>query len=294
MATAAKPSGSLSITALVAVRNEAANMGRCLAALAPCARVVVVDSHSTDGTADIARGAGADVMTFTYRGGYPKKRQWALDTLTFTTDWILLVDADEVVTEAVWDEIRAALRSPAADAYLLTKEFHFMGARLRWGGFSHAAVLLFRPGTARFEHLIDEPADAADMEVHERLLVTGRVGRLQAPLRHEDFKGLDAYIAKHTVYAAWEAQVRHQFLQTGQWGKQSIAMKLFGNVQERRRVLKGLVTRMPGEPLVWFVYHYLFRLGFLEGRRGWVASRLRARYIAQVRANLRRLQNAAR
>ena len=97
-------------------------------------------------------------------------------------------------------------------AYLITKGFHFLGQRFRHGGFSHAAVLLFRRGAARFEHLLDEPADALDMEVHERLLVDGAIGRLATPLVHEDFKGLEAYIDRHNRYSTWEAKVRFQDL----------------------------------------------------------------------------------
>lgn len=282
---------SLPITAIVAVRNEAPNMVRCLKALAPVRAVVVVDSHSHDDTAALATQHGARVVQFDYTGGYPKKRQWAMDTLTIETDWILLVDADEEAPPALWEEIAACLAHDPADAYLLTKQFHFGGKCFRWGGFSHAAVLLFRRGHARFEHLFDEPADAADMEVHERLLVEGRVARIQTPLIHEDFKGLAAYKARHDVYAEWEARARLMFLKTGQWGANSIRMNPLGNVQERRRFLKAIAIRMPLEPLFWFLYHYLFRLGILEGRAGFTASYIRAGYIANARRRVRQLQH---
>lgn len=278
-------------TVLIAAKNEAANLGKCLAALTDFARVVILDSHSTDATGAIAARHGAEVVPFDYRGGYPKKRQWAIDSLAIDTPWILLLDADEVVPPALAAEIRAAIeRTSGPAAYLITKGFHFLGKRFRHGGFSHAAVLLFRQGSARFEHLLDEPADALDMEVHERLLVDGAIDRLSTPLVHEDFKGLEAYLDRHNRYSTWEAKIRFQDLAGLSPRDGAVTPRLFGDVQQRRRWLKRLAMRVPGEPVLWFFYHYVARLGFLEGRRGFIASRIRAQYISQVRAKLYELK----
>lgn len=291
------------ITVLIAARNEAANIGRCLAALTPAARVILLDSHSTDDTARIAREHGAEVVQFDYAGGYPKKRQWALDTLGLGRSWVLLLDADEVVPAALWQEMEQVLRpveelAPRGDApskatgpeaFLIRKEFHFLGRRFRFGGFSHQAVLLFRADRARFERLLEDDPSGFDMEVHERVIVDGPIGVLRVPLIHEDFKGLDAYRERHHRYATWEAAVRHRFLTTGRYGESSIEPRLLGNAQERRRWLKKVVIRLPLEPLIWFAWHYFVRLGFLEGRPGFIACRIRAQYIAEVRRNLRTL-----
>ena len=93
------------VTVLIAAKNEAVNLAKCLAALRDFARVVVLDSHSTDGTIAIAAAHGAEVVQFDYRGGYPKKRQWALDALAIDTPWVLLLDADEVVPAELMAEI---------------------------------------------------------------------------------------------------------------------------------------------------------------------------------------------
>lgn len=279
--------GDLPITVVIAARNEAPNIERCVTSAQRAARVCVVDSQSTDGTDMIARRAGAEVTQFAYSGGYPKKRQWALEVLGISTPWVLLLDADEAVPHGLWEEIAATISSPQArSGYLITKGFHFLHRRLRFGGFSHSAVLLFRTGRARFENLIDCPESQQDMEVHERLIVDGAVGRLKAPLIHEDFKGLYAYLDRHNRYSTWEASLRYIYLRTGQYGRQTIRPRFWGDAQERRRFLKTLAVRMPFEPWLWFIYHYFLRLGLLEGVPGLIASRTRAAYIAQVRAKM--------
>ncbi len=255
------------------------------------ARILLLDSHSTDKTATIARNAGAEVIQFDYQGGYPKKRQWALNNLELTTPWVLLLDADEVVPPELVDEIENEISKPSAPAaFLITKGFHFLGRRMRFGGFSHSAVLLFRPGHARFEQLIHDPAEGLDMEVHERLVIDGPVGQLRTDIIHEDFKNLEAYIDRHNKYSTWEAAVRYQYLQSGTLGTEAVHGRMLGNVQERRRFLKMIAIRLPLESPLWFFYHYFLRLGFLEGRRGLIASQIRSHYIAGARAKLYELQ----
>ena len=146
--------------------------------------------------------------------------------------------------------------------------------------------MLFRRGKARFERLIADSDSGLDMEVHERVIVDGKLGKLTTPLIHEDFKGLAAYIDRHNRYSSWEANLRYAFLHDAQKEPDSIRANLFGNHQERRRFLKMLAIRTPFEPQLWFLYHYLFRLGLLEGRPGLIASQIRASHIAQVRAKL--------
>lgn len=281
----------LPITVLLAAKNEAINLPRCLAALVPAERVVVLDSHSSDATAEIALANGAEVLQFDYRGGYPKKRQWALENLAIDTPWVFLLDADEVIPNALWAEIAQAIAGePAAEAFMVTKGFHFLGKPMRYGGFSHAAVLLFKTGKASFERLFDDGLDGLDMEIHERVMVDGKVGRILTPLIHEDFKGLEAYIARHNKYSTWEARLRYRFLTSGRYGEATISPKLFGNPQERRRAIKALIIRLPFEQWLWFVYHYFFRLGFLERKAGLIASQIRASYISQVRAKIYELK----
>lgn len=280
--------GKLDVTVIIPVKNEEKNIAKCLMACGPAAEIYVIDSSSEDNTCAIAKSLGAKVVEFNWNGRYPKKRQWALNNLTILTKWILLLDADEVVPEELWTEIGREINEGSPNvAYFIKKEFHFLGKKFRHGGFSHRALLLISKDSCRFEQLNDSYESGLDMEVHERVLTSvPAAGYLTTPLIHEDFKGLKAYLDRHNAYSTWEAEVRANFLIKGSYGPDTIPSKVWGNVQERKRFLKILVIRLPFEPLLWFFYHYVARMGFLHGQAGWIASRMRATYIADVRAKV--------
>ena len=141
----------LPVTVIIAVRNEARNLPRCLAALSEVGEVIVVDSQSTDKTCAIAESFGARVVQFRYNGGWPKKRQWVLDTLPLAYQWILLLDADEVVTRDLSHEIRQAIESQSFDGYRIRLQMHFLGKPLRHCDASFWKLSLIRKGRARFE-----------------------------------------------------------------------------------------------------------------------------------------------
>src|SRR5580692_11950029 len=116
----------LPVTAIVAARNEARNLPRCLESLRDVGEVYVVDSQSTDETAQIADSYGAHVVQFHYQGGWPKKRQWAMESLPLAYDWIFLVDADEALTPEHEREILDAIRNPDCDGYYIALRMFFL------------------------------------------------------------------------------------------------------------------------------------------------------------------------
>src|SRR6202163_458823 len=105
----------LPVSVIVPVRNEARNLPRCLESLARVGEIYVIDSQSTDETVAIAQSHGAKVVQFHYVGGWPKKRQWAMDTLPLIYDWVLLIDADEALTPELEEEVRHAIQDPRFD-----------------------------------------------------------------------------------------------------------------------------------------------------------------------------------
>src|ERR1700675_1760981 len=207
-APVALPGATLPVSAIIAVRNEARNLPRCLESLRKIGEAYVVDSQSTDDTVEIARSFGAKVVQFHYQGGWPKKRQWAMESLPLLHDWILLLDADESLTPELTQEIRAAIQDPTYDGYHIALRIYFLGRELRHSGASFYKLSLFRRGKGRYEcRLKEQDASMADMEVHEHVVVEGRTEKLKFPLRHHNVASLSHYIRKHDAYSNWEAKV---------------------------------------------------------------------------------------
>jgi glycosyltransferase involved in cell wall biosynthesis len=175
----ATSTAKLPVTVIIPVRNEARSLPRCLDALHDVDEVYVVDSQSTDSTVEIARTHGAKVVQFHYPGGWPKKRQWALDNLALADDWILLLDADEVLTPELALEIRDAIQDPAIDGYYIALRIYFLSRVLRHGDARFWKLSLFRRGKGRYEcRLKDQDPSMADMEVHEHVRVDGPTAQL--------------------------------------------------------------------------------------------------------------------
>jgi glycosyltransferase involved in cell wall biosynthesis len=254
----------LAVSAIIATRNEAKNLPRCLHALRDVAEVYVIDSQSSDETVEIARAHGAHVVQFHYQGGWPKKRQWAMNTLPLSCDWILLLDADEVLPSELMEEIRDAVRNPAIDGYYILLRIWFLGRALRHGDAAFWKLALFRRGKGHYEcRLKEQDASMADMEVHEHIVVDGTTARLHNHLIHHNVESLSRHIEKHDEYSNWEARVL-----LGQGTDRELPPALFGTQAQRRRWLKRKLFAIPGSPVMLFLYRYVLRLGFLDGIPG--------------------------
>ncbi len=281
------PVQKLPVTVIIPVRNEAKNLPRCLRSLGEVGEVIVVDSHSTDATVEIAREFGAQVVQFHYQGGWPKKRQWAMDTLPLAHDWVLLLDADEVLTPDLTAEIRRAIQSTEINGYYIALRMYFLGRVLRHGDASFWKLSLFRRGKGKYEcRLKDQDASMADMEVHEHVFVEGKTARLQHPLIHHNIESLSRYIQKHDEYSNWEAKVLSQ-----ESGGSEISDSLFGTQAQRRRWLKQRLFAVPGSPVLLFLYRYVFRLGLLDGVPGLIYSSFQAVQMFHTKSKIYELRS---
>jgi glycosyltransferase involved in cell wall biosynthesis len=286
-ALASTATTKLPVSVIIPVRNEAANLPRCLEALRELGEVYVIDSQSTDSTVEIARAHGAQVVQFHYQGGWPKKRQWAMDTLPLAYDWILLLDADEVLTPELILEIRQAIQNPTVNGYYLALRIFFLGRVLRHGDAPFWKLSLFRRGKGRYEcRLKDQDASMADMEVHEHVIVDGPTARLENSLIHHNVESLSHYIRKHDEYSNWEARVLTQ-----KETEAEIAPSLFGTQAQRRRWLKKKIFALPGSPVLLFLYRYLFRLGFLDGVPGLIYCSFQAVQMFHTKAKIYELRS---
>jgi glycosyltransferase involved in cell wall biosynthesis len=247
--------------------------------------VYVIDSESTDDTVAIAQSHGAKVVQFHYAGGWPKKRQWAMDTLPFAYDWIFLLDADEVLTPELVEEIRRALQNPNVDGYSIRLQMYFLGRVLRHCDASFWKLSLFRNGRGRFEcRLRDQDTSMADIEIHEHVVVDGPTAELRNALVHHNVDSLSRYILKHNEYSNWEARVLLQ--EEGDSNSAAVRADLFGTQAQRRRWLKRNLYRLPGSPVLLFLYRYVFRLGFLDGVPGLIYCTFQAVQMFHTKAKI--------
>jgi len=275
-------SAVLPVSVIVPVRNEARNLPRCLESLRDAGEIYVIDSQSSDETSDIARAFNATAVQFHYRGGWPKKRQWALETLPLAFDWVLLLDADECLTPALLQEIRLAIADPKFDGYYLKLQMHFLGRQLRHCGASFYKLSLFRRGRGRFERRLEQQDESmGDMEVHEHVIVTGQTRKLGNPLVHRNVESLSHYIRKHDQYSNWESRV----LSEGQ-SSPELRPQFFGSQAQRRRWLKKTFFKLPGSPLALFFYRYFCCLGFLDGVPGLIYCGLQAVQMFHTKAKI--------
>jgi glycosyltransferase involved in cell wall biosynthesis len=278
----------LPISVIIPVRNEARNLPRCLESLANFAEVYVIDSQSTDDTTAIAQAHGAKVVQFRYAGGWPKKRQWAMDTLPLIGDWILLLDADEVLTPELVEEVRRALQNSAMCGYSIRLQMYFLGRVLRHCDASFWKLSLFRKGRGRFEcRLKDQDTSMADIEIHEHVVVDGPTDQLRNSLVHHNVDSLSRYILKHNEYSNWEARV----LLRPEGDSEEVSADLFGTQAQRRRWLKRKLYRLPGSPVLLFLYRYIFCLGFLDGTPGLIYCTFQAVQMFHSKAKIYEVQN---
>lgn len=280
--TALRDASTLPVSVIIAAKNEARNLPACLESVRNFGEVVVVDSQSSDATVDIARSFGADVAQFYYRGGWPKKRQWALDNIPLRHDWVLLLDADESVTPELLAEIRQALKSSGVNGYYIGLDMFFLGRQLLHCGATFYKLSLFRRDAGHFEcRTSEQDTSMCDMEVHEHVIVRGQTRKLRCKLLHRNVDSLSRYIQKHNEYSNWEAQVW-----SARAAEDALRPSLFGTQAQRRRWLKRIFLRWPASPFVFFLYRYVVRAGFLDGIPGLIYCAFQGIQFFHIKAKL--------
>lgn len=272
------------VTVLVTTRNEEANLARCLESVHGFAgQILVLDSESTDGTVAIARRFADQVVNLPYEHGriIPWIFQWGLDHLEIRHDWVLILEADQALTPELRDELARLFADPEslADGYYIRRVQIFRGKRLRFGGYGGKRLLkLFRRTHGELD----------PVEQDTRVYVRGKVGKLRAPLEEWNRKeeAILFYLEKHLRYAqafaSEEAKRRREGLAFKMRGR------LLGTPDERVLWMKERWYRMPLflRPFLYFTYRYVFLLGFLDGKTGFLFHFLQAfwfRLVVDVR-----------
>jgi glycosyltransferase involved in cell wall biosynthesis len=280
------------VSVLIPAKNEEQNLPACLDSLAPAGEIILVDSQSTDRSVEIAERYGAKVVQFHFNGHWPKKKNWALETISFEHEWVLIVDCDERIPPLLWDEIRDAVRSHRHDGYYLNRRVFFLGKWIRHGGkYPDWNLRLFRHAKGRYENLqTEEIPNTGDNEVHEHVIIEGgNIGYLKHDMLHIDFRDLYHWLERHNRYSNWEARVYFNLL-SGMDDQGTIGARLFGDAVQRKRFLKKIWVRLPMKPLLRFILFYVIRWGFLDGYPGYVYARLLSQYEYQIGVKLYELK----
>ncbi len=256
------------IEVMIPTLNEAAHIEEAVKNALGLGPVFVLDSFSTDGTQEIARRAGATVVEHPFEN-YSRQKNWGLDNLPFAGDWVFILDADERVTPALREEaIRVARSGEGAAGWFVNRIVVFMGRPIRWGGlFPSWNLRFFRRGSCRYE----------DRSVHEHMVCDGETRYLRELMVHIRRESISGYIAKHVRYADMESD---EWLRTslGQ-GAGAAPAKLFRDrLRYRQWIRREVWPRLPGKPVLRWVYMYILRLGVLDGRAGWHLAALMASY----------------
>ena len=193
------------VSILVPVKNEASNLNKSLSSVSWADEIFVVDSQSSDATADLARAHGAEVVQFHFNGRWPKKKNWALENLPFKHEWVFILDADEVLPPEARAEFERIVSEPnhPVDGYWINRRFMFMGQWLKHAYYPNWNLRLFKHRMGRYEKLTDAETASGDNEVHEHVVVGGKTGRLTAELDHYAFPSVDVFVEKHNRYSNW-------------------------------------------------------------------------------------------
>ncbi len=236
----------MKLSIVIITQDEEAAIGATLASVSWAEERIVLDSGSTDRTVQIARSLGAKVFSEEWKG-YGAQKNSAIEKAS--GDWVLSLDADEAVEPALAEEIKAILRDGSKlNAYWIPRKNFFLGRWMRHGGFYPDRKLrLFRRGTGHFQERF----------VHETLQVEGTTGTLKNALIHSAYPTLEKYLHTMNRYSSLGAEIA---VTEGHGGFSIINIML--------------------RPNLTFLYNYIFRLGFLDGREGLLLHLYHAYYVS--------------
>lgn len=248
-------------TAIILTKNEEKNIRQCLESMNGFAkRCVVVDSGSTDKTVDIAKECGADVYfnEFEY---YAQQFNWGIDNTGIDTEWIIRLDADEVFPEELKTEVESIIEKNVGtdmNGVIMQAHLFFMGKMLRHGVRNKRKMMMFKKMCGRIE---DRRRDA------HSVISEGTTVQTQNMFIHYDYKNLDTFIKRYNWYATREMQDYIDFTK----GKDS---KISGDkiIEKQRKKKFGFYYKAPKylRAVLWFLYNYIGRFGFLDGKAGFL------------------------
>lgn len=269
----------MAVSVFIQTLNEEQNLPRCLDSLCWSDDIVVLDSLSADSTPDIVKSYGGRFYQRPY-GGRANNQNWAVENIEFKHPWVYYSDADEVVPAALRDEILAVTSDPHREevAYRVRFKNMLCGRWIRRSSLYPSWIpRLWRPEKIRWKRQANPVA-----------VIDGPVGYLQNHFEHYSFnKGFCAWFEKHNKYSTLEALETLKELDDGAIDWPGLVAT---DPARRRMALKHLSFRMPGRPYAKFLYMYLLRMGFLDGRAGLTYCSLQAIYEYMICCKVKELR----
>lgn len=261
---------TLPVSVVIATKNEAQRIARCIEALgSDFSEILVVDSGSRDQTKAISQSLGAVVYDFQWNGRYPKKRQWCLDSLPLKNNWVLFIDADEIVTPSLLAELKTLAFDRAG--YFLTGRYTAKGKVLRFGA-PNQKIALFDRSQMMFPVVDDlDIPGMGEMEGHYQPVLRGdgQIGALKAALLHDTLDDQHAWVFRHEKYARWEAGMNMKQA----WPQDPVALREF---------LKAKMRSSKFRAQIYFAHAYIAKLGFLDGKAGLDLAKRKSAYYQKI------------
>jgi len=251
---------------LILTKDEEANIGACLDSVSWCDDVVVLDSHSGDGTREIAAARGARVFQRAF-DDFGAQRNHALDNIDFKHAWVFHLDADERFNGELQTECEEIIRKDERSAYFVANRLMFLGHWIKHSSqYPYHQVRLVKRGEARF-------AKSGHGQKEDSAL--RGTGYLRTPYNHLNFsKGISDWVDRHNRYSSEEAEEASSLCE----GPIPVLDLLSGDSLVRKRALKRMHARLPARWLFKFVYLYFVKGGFLDGYPGFAYCMLNGYY----------------
>jgi glycosyltransferase involved in cell wall biosynthesis len=259
----------IDITAIVLTKNESKNIEDCIKSIFKFAkRILIVDSYSDDDTCSLAKSLGAEVHMNKFIN-YATQFNWALDNLSIKTKWVLRLDADERFTPELEKEIENLVllnENTDTNGIVLDNFLFFMGKKLKYGASRKRKLMIFKYGIGRIED--------RRMDEHT-ILLTGKSTTAKNRYLHYDFKNIDIFIKKLNWYATREMQDYIEYK-----SKTTIVNLHDKHIQKTRFRKFKIYYRFPlfFRSFLLFFYFYIIKLGFLDGKPGYIYNYLYTRF----------------
>lgn len=247
----------LDVTIVIFTKNEEHNIKECIESVKEFSEVLVIDSNSSDSTKAIAHSLGIDVIEFNWNRQYPKKRQWTLDNVSIRNEWILFLDADERMSKQLEHELEIFLArdSKAFAGGLIEIDYYFASKRLRFGQRPKKIVLL-RLGKVHYPIINDLHNEGmGELEGHYQPIVNGKIRKFKSRIVHDDSDPISTWMTRHVNYAKWEAHLMRNLMQKNK-------------VDSSKGKMASVAHKLPFRPILFFIYSYFFKFGFLDGKAG--------------------------